>query len=183
LRRDTLNFFVDVLLLLALLGMIATGLTTRYLLPPGSRGGQGLSLWGLDRHEWGDIHFWLAVTLAGLLVLHVALHWSWVCVLITRWLRPANVPAQPTSALRRNLCGLLFLVVVAGLLAAFVWIAHTQVTGRSTDGMHETGGRQRRRGRGLPLAPPALVLQVPSANMAVPRVEPWALPTGPRQQA
>ena len=81
-QRQLLNFFVDLVALLAMLGMVATGLMIRYLLPPGSRGGHGLTLWSLDRHEWGDIHFWLAVALLTLLVLHVALHWEWVCAVL-----------------------------------------------------------------------------------------------------
>ena len=39
-RRNKLNFLIDALALLAMLGMIATGLVIRYVLPAGS-GGHG----------------------------------------------------------------------------------------------------------------------------------------------
>jgi hypothetical protein len=38
-------------------------------------------IWGLDRHDWGGVHFWMAVALLGALSVHVLLHWKWiVCV-------------------------------------------------------------------------------------------------------
>ena len=76
-RKNTLNFAVDVLTLLAILLMVGTGLVMKFTLPPGS-GGRGLILSGLGRHDWGDVHFWASVALGVLLVLHVALHWAYV---------------------------------------------------------------------------------------------------------
>ena len=63
-RRNTLNFLVDALTLLAIFVMIATGLVIRFILPPGTgggHGGAGLLLWGMGRHDWGDVHFWTSV--------------------------------------------------------------------------------------------------------------------------
>ncbi|HUO10433.1 MAG TPA: DUF4405 domain-containing protein, partial [Phycisphaerae bacterium] len=57
-KRNTLNFVMDVVLAVLAAGMIGTGLVMRYILPPGS--GQWRLLWGLGRHDWGDLHFWLA---------------------------------------------------------------------------------------------------------------------------
>jgi hypothetical protein len=82
-RKSDLNFIVDAVAFGCFLFMVATGVIMEYLLPPGS--GQQVSIWGLDRHAWGDIHFWLAVVLLTTLALHVYLHWRWiVCVLRRR---------------------------------------------------------------------------------------------------
>lgn len=175
-RRDTLNFVVDLLALFAMMGLIATGLVQRYLLPPGSRGGRGLSLWGLGRHDWGDIHFWIAVALAALLVLHVALHWTWVCVLVTRWLRPAGAPAGAPSATRRNIAGLIFLVVLAALTAAFVWAAGRQLATEAGDDDRPRRGQQRRGGRAAVGWPQAVVAGWPNSMME--SGEPWRLAGG-----
>jgi len=36
------------------------------------------SLLGLGRHDWGDIHFVLALVFIGLILLHLILHWTWI---------------------------------------------------------------------------------------------------------
>ena len=48
---QAINFVIDLISLLVLLALAATGLLLKYVLPPGSRGGRGLRLWGMDRHE------------------------------------------------------------------------------------------------------------------------------------
>jgi len=128
-RRNTLNFLIDATTALAMLVMIASGLIVRYVLPAGS-GGYGLgpakALWGMGRHEWGDVHFWTAVTLGTLLIVHVALHWSWVCGTVRRWI--AGTEATPkTTPLARNAYGVGFLGVVVILVGGFLWVAGASV--------------------------------------------------------
>jgi hypothetical protein len=125
-RKNTLNFIVDLLTLIGILIMIGTGLIMRFPLPPGS-GGRGLDLWGLGRHGYGGIHFWAAVALAALLILHVALHWAWVCGTTRRLVRgPSRGAGRPRGALD-NLYGVAFLLVIAALTGGFVWIASLNV--------------------------------------------------------
>lgn len=136
-RRDTLNFIVDLLALLAMIGLIATGALLTWVVPPGSRGGAGLSFWGLGRHDWGDIHFWVAVALVALMVLHVALHWTWVCVIVTRGARRGG-GAPPAAS--RNVGGAVFLLALAVLLVGFTWYAYTHRE-HSDEGTGHHGGR------------------------------------------
>jgi hypothetical protein len=79
-RKADLNFLVDVLAFVAFVILTATGLLVRYVLPPGS--GHSRSLWGMDRHEWGELHFWIAVALLACLALHLLLHWRWVVSMV-----------------------------------------------------------------------------------------------------
>jgi hypothetical protein len=37
---------------------------------------------GLDRHEWGSIHFWFAVGFLSILTLHLYLHWRWILTVL-----------------------------------------------------------------------------------------------------
>ena len=39
---------------------------------------------GWDRHDWGDIHLYLAFALLGLLAVHLILHWSMIVGLCAR---------------------------------------------------------------------------------------------------
>lgn len=137
--RSTLNFIIDAVTFLIMLAMVATGLLMRFVLPPGS--GERLSLWLGTRHDWGEVHFWLAVGLAALLLLHLALHWSWVCGLVASWLRRPHTPAHPPHPLRRNLLGTAILAVVVAVVGGFVWIAQRQVVESSGDEFRQHRGR------------------------------------------
>jgi Domain of unknown function (DUF4405) len=80
LKRPQINFIIDSIALSAFVFLTTTGILMRYILPPGS--GHFTTIWGLDRHQWGTIHFWLSIVLFGVLALHLILHWKWiVCVL------------------------------------------------------------------------------------------------------
>ncbi|MHC4570939.1 MAG: DUF4405 domain-containing protein [Planctomycetota bacterium] len=84
-----MNFIVDLVAFLNLLGLVFTGLIMKYILPPGTggrgrqlHGGMGgeqiKELWSMTRHEWGDIHFYLALFFVILMVVHIILHWTWL---------------------------------------------------------------------------------------------------------
>lgn len=60
--------------------MTTTGVLMRYLLPPGS--GHSSTIWGLDRHEWGGVHFWISLVFFGILALHLLLHWRWIVTVL-----------------------------------------------------------------------------------------------------
>jgi len=88
-KRTTLNFIIDLVAFFDLLGLAFTGFIMKYILPPGTSGrgrqlhdGRGSEhikeLWSMTRHEWGDIHFYLAVIFAVLMVVHIILHWGWI---------------------------------------------------------------------------------------------------------
>ena len=79
-RKTNLNFVVDTVAFAAFVLLTATGVLVRYVLPPGS--GRFSTLWGMDRHEWGRIHFWIAVLLLVSLGLHLFLHWRWVVSMV-----------------------------------------------------------------------------------------------------
>jgi hypothetical protein len=88
-KRPTLNFIVDLISFCNLLGLAITGSIMKWILPPGSaghgygfRGGRGAGeikyLWSMTRHEWGAIHFYLAVLFVSLMLVHIILHWTWI---------------------------------------------------------------------------------------------------------
>lgn len=57
--------------------MAGTGLLLAYRLPPGSRGGKGLSSLGWTRHDWGGLHQWISFAFLVLVIAHMFLHWRW----------------------------------------------------------------------------------------------------------
>jgi hypothetical protein len=124
-KRTLLNLLIDGATALVVFGLIATGLVIRFALPPGS--GSVRALWGLGRHDWGDVHFWMAAATAALLVIHVALHWSWVCTTVQHLVVRRGSPPDQPSAWARNLYGAGFLVVLIAIFGGFIWLADSSV--------------------------------------------------------
>jgi phosphotransferase system glucose/maltose/N-acetylglucosamine-specific IIC component len=122
-KRNTLNLTVDLLSLVVLLALACTGLIMAFVLPPGSGGRGGLALWGMGRHDWGEVHLVLALALIGLLLVHVPLHWSWVCCTVRRVLsgRAAQRGALSPKAMRS--AGLATVVAIALSVGGFYAIA------------------------------------------------------------
>ena len=76
--KAQMDRILNFLLWLSLCLMAATGCLLAYRLPPGSRGGGGLTAWGWSRHDWGDLHLWNSYVFLVLVILHLALHWRWM---------------------------------------------------------------------------------------------------------
>lgn len=144
--RTALNAIVDAIAYTGLVVLATTGLMLRWQMPPGSGGLHGMGagagagnrpvtvVWGLSRHEWGSIHYWIALALMGVLAVHLVLHWKWiVCVL----------RGKPHS----NVSGGRFALGVAGLvlvtlMAAAPLLTPAQTAPRSELLMHPSGDQQ-----------------------------------------
>jgi hypothetical protein len=73
--------------IMALLGLVEaiTGFILWFGFPEGG-GGIGravggvrnLTLWGIPKYTWIDIHDWVAIALVVLVAIHIVLHWKWM---------------------------------------------------------------------------------------------------------
>lgn len=78
------NFLIDAVMFADMMLIAGIGFLLKYALPRGGhnsgvgRSG-GLSILGLTRHEWGDVHLIVAVFFLILLVVHIILHWGAIC--------------------------------------------------------------------------------------------------------
>lgn len=106
-KKVAINYWLDILAFIEFAFLTSTGILVQYSLP--ERSGH-LTIWGLTRHEWGDIHFYIAIALFATMSLHIFLHWKWI-VNLTRG-HNANVDG------RRLLLGVFSLIVVILLAAA-----------------------------------------------------------------
>ena len=80
------------------------------------------TLWGLGRHDYGNIHFKLALTMILLMLLHIILHWSWVCATIGNML---NLKVGRSG--RDNLYGIILLMLIIILTAGSLCWLKTQI--------------------------------------------------------
>jgi hypothetical protein len=91
------NLLIDLIAAALMIGMLATGYILRFPLPPGTN--KDLALWGLTRHQWGEVHFWISLGLLAVILLHVGLHWQWLAISVKRKLsRTKAAPGQRLSA-------------------------------------------------------------------------------------
>ncbi|MBM4053214.1 MAG: DUF4405 domain-containing protein [Planctomycetes bacterium] len=80
-KRSRQNIIVDATAFVGFVLLTTTGILMHYILPAGSR--RFKSIWGMDRHEWGNIHFWISVVFLSCLTAHLFLHWRWVVNILT----------------------------------------------------------------------------------------------------
>jgi hypothetical protein len=71
--KRTIVLLIDVVSFVGFAFLTTTGILLHYVLPPGS--GRWSDIWGLSRHEWGAIHFYIAVAFFCVLSLHLIIHW------------------------------------------------------------------------------------------------------------
>ena len=74
-KKLTIIKWVDGLLFLLFIFIMSTGTFLAFTLP--HRSGPA-SVWGMTRHEWGDIHFYLSIFFLILLAAHLFLHLGFV---------------------------------------------------------------------------------------------------------
>jgi len=76
--RSLLNFLVDCVLLVIWAGLMFCSVVVRFVFPAGSEA-IGWRLWGLSFDHWSSLQFNLVATLSLGVLVHLMLHWSWVC--------------------------------------------------------------------------------------------------------
>lgn len=107
-NKGKLNFIIDVIMFVLMGALSGIGLLIKYVLLSGEnrwiKYGRNvdLSYLGLDRHEWGTIHFWVAITLVVLLILHIIFHWKIILCLYKKLMGNKK---------GRIICGSLFSII------------------------------------------------------------------------
>lgn len=139
-KKNTVNYIINTVMAALMLNIAFVGILLGFVIPRGERAGLVAKvLWGLHRHDWGEVHLYLSLSLLALIVVHVWLHWSWV-VACTRRL------------LSRTAWGII-LVVLVGAVAVFAvaWLVSPRSYKQQESGagerqgqhQHEDGGRGR----------------------------------------
>lgn len=114
----------DILMYGTMCFLAGTGLLLHFRLVPGFMGGQGLTMLGLSRHEWGTCHFWAACFLLALVLVHMAFNFAFI---------------KNRIAARRT--WLVIVLGLAGLLITFFFLFFPVV--RSGEEGHGRGLRKR----------------------------------------
>ncbi len=126
--RTIVNFVLDSVLLVVFVALMGVSAIVRFVFPPATAAA-GWRLWGGSLDDWLVWQFDIVAALTGLIVLHVMLHWTWVCGVIGSKLnRRRDEPARLDDGQRTLLgVGLLIVIlnIVGGLVAAATLTIHT----------------------------------------------------------
>lgn len=128
------NFIIDVLAFICFVFLTSTGIIIHYLLPSGS--GHSKTIWGWGRHDWGDLHFYMAVGFLLILSFHLFKHWKWIWSLVKG--RVAG-GVRPNSG-KRGLLGLVGLLAIL-ILAVLPILSPVQTSGTG-ESEHQKQGEQ-----------------------------------------
>jgi hypothetical protein len=114
--RTLFNFWLDATLLVLFLACLWCVFVIRFVFPPGTAAA-GWLLWGWDYDTWCGFQFASLCALAIAVLVHVMLHWTWVCGVITSHLIPRREgrKRQWTDG-ERTLVGVGLMIVVFNLL-------------------------------------------------------------------
>lgn len=116
--RTLVNFWLDGLLATAFIVLCITAVIVQFVFPPGAAS-RGASLWRLSYGQWCGIQFSLLTILALGVLVHVMLHWTWVCSVLARQvLGKREIPDNGTRTIYGVglfICFLLIGAVAVGL--------------------------------------------------------------------
>lgn len=116
LSRTVVNFWLDASLLIVLIVLWITAVIVQFVFPPGVAA-RGWTLWGMSYGKWTSLQFAeLCILCVGVLV-HVMLHWTWVCGVVTR--RILRIRQMPDDGIR-TVYGVGFLILLLLVSAAVV---------------------------------------------------------------
>jgi hypothetical protein len=113
-RRTLLNFLLDAALLLLFLCLGGVSAIIYFIFPPGPES-NGWILWGADYRGWCDCQFGVLSVFAIGVLLHVMLHWDWVCTVSCKF---ASGKALGQDDGSRTLYGVALLILLLTLLGA-----------------------------------------------------------------
>jgi len=85
-NKGKLNFVVDAIILVAFIAATISGLVLLTMPQGGFRGGRNPDFYQavlfLDRSTWNDVHTWGSLGLIAGIVIHLALHWTWIVCMV-----------------------------------------------------------------------------------------------------
>jgi hypothetical protein len=116
LSRTAINFWLDATLLFSFLALLWVAFVVRFVFPPGPAAA-GWKLWSWSYQQWAELQFGLLCGVALVVLVHVMLHWTWVCGVAAGWIaRWRGRPKRPLDDGTRTLWGVGLIVLLVNLL-------------------------------------------------------------------
>ncbi len=130
-KKSDWQYLVDTLLFLSVAGIALIGFLMGLVIPKGPTAPESTKyFFGLHRHQWGNIHFYLSVAFVILVTIHIFLSWKWI-----------KSKSQQIFKKKWNTV-LIFTAIGSIFLILFFWALYPRVPGAYED-FGERAGQQR----------------------------------------
>lgn len=118
-----INFWLDFVALVAV-GVVGWVSAMLQVVFPKPTEAAGWRLWGFDFNQWRDVQFGAICVCAIIILLHIMLHWNWVCSIVaTKVLRLKTRPDEGAQTIYGVLTLVVFLHVIGiGIIAALFMV-------------------------------------------------------------
>lgn len=121
-QRTLINFWLDAILLILFLLLVWVSCVLQFVFPPGPNAA-GWTLWNFDYVEWSRFHFALVCGMVLTILLHVMLHWSWVCGVIAMRIAARAGGKRKIDEAAQTLYGVGLLIVLLNVLGITLAVA------------------------------------------------------------
>ena len=125
--RTIVNFLLDALLLATFMTLAATAVIVRFVFPPGTQA-EGWTLWGSGYDAWVGLWFNVLAVLALMVLVHVMLHWSWVCGVVGSRLSKWRGRTVRIDEANQTIYGVGLLVVLFTLMGLVIGAAALNIS-------------------------------------------------------
>lgn len=127
------NFWLDALLLVVFLLLVWVSVILRYVFPTAVNA-EGWALWGMSYLVWTDIQFACLCVFGAAVLVHVMLHWNWVCGVVENWMRKRRGAdgARPQDNGSRTLWGVGLLIAILNVLGFGIAVAALTIQSPAT---------------------------------------------------
>jgi hypothetical protein len=113
--RTAINFLLDSALLAVFLTLAWVSVVVRFVFPAGTAAA-GWMLWGYGYDDWSALQFALLCLLALGVLVHLMLHWSWVCGVVSNRLSRWRAKPERLDDGTQTLYGVGLLIVALNIM-------------------------------------------------------------------
>ena len=124
--RAAWHFWVDVVLFLAFVALLASAALVQFVFPPGTQA-TDWRLWGLGYDQWSQIRSICLALFTIMTLVHLILQWSWVCNFVSSRLNRHKGKKTKMPDGVKTIYGVALLIVVLTVVGAFLATAAIMV--------------------------------------------------------
>ena len=115
-HQTMINFWLDTALLVNFVVLVWISVVVEFIFPP-AESAAGFLLWGLNLSSFMDVQFAVLCLLFLGIVLHLMMHWTWVCgVLGSRLMRKRDGSKSLTDDGQRTIFGVGLMIVILNIM-------------------------------------------------------------------